>query len=97
MAKGLTLGEVDKLKATLVDTLANDIKEVDHFKVMKTFGKALLSYFDIFTDALVFADLVKKGNTGMALVLGGSLGFSFLFQSIASLALGQPLWVVLLG
>ena len=96
-SKGLTLGEVDQLKACLVNALAVDLKEVDHFKVMKTFGKAVLSYFDIFTDALVFADLVQKGNSRMALVQGGSLGFSFFGQSFMSLALGQPIWVALLG
>ena len=97
VAKGLTLAEADKLKGALVNALAVDIKEFDHFKVMKTFGKAILSYFDIITDVLVLVDLVTKGNTRMAVVQGVSLGFSFLFQSVLSLALGQPLWVVLLG
>ena len=97
VAKGLTLAEADKLKGALVNALAVDIKEVDHFKVMKTFGKAILSYFDIITDVLVLVDLAMKGNTRMAVVQGVSLGFSFLCQSIVSLAVGQPIWVVLLG
>mmetsp|Transcript_6400 Transcript_6400/g.12218 ORF Transcript_6400/g.12218 Transcript_6400/m.12218 type:complete len:187 (-) Transcript_6400:18-578(-) len=77
VAKGLTPAEADKLKGSLVNALAVDIKEVDHFKVMKTFGKAILSYFDIVTDVLVLVDLATKGNTRMAVVQGVSLGFSF--------------------
>ena len=63
---------------------------------MKTFGKTLLSYFDIITDVLVLVDLIKR-NSRMALVQGISLGVSFLFQSVLSLAMGQRAWVVLSG
>uniref|UniRef100_A0A6T5THP8 XK-related protein n=1 Tax=Triparma pacifica TaxID=91992 RepID=A0A6T5THP8_9STRA len=80
-----------------MNVLAVDIKEVDHYKVMKTFGKALLSYFDIVTDVLVLLDLIAKQNTRMALIQGISFGVSFLIQSIISIAFGQPLWVVLSG
>ena len=64
---------------------------------MKTFRKAILSYFDMVTDVLVLVDLATKGNMRMAVVQGVSLGFSFLCQSILSLAFRQPLRVVLLG
>ena len=94
VAKRLTPAEADKLEGALVNALAVDIKEVDHFKVMKTFGKAILSYFDIITDVLVLVDLATKGNTRMAIAQGVSLGFSFLCQYILSLVFGQPLWVV---
>jgi len=95
--KGLSYDEAENLKYDIMNAMAVDIKEVDHFKVMKTFGKALLSYFDIITDVLVLLDLIAKGNTRMALIQGISLGVSFLIQSILSLAMGQPLWVVLSG
>jgi hypothetical protein len=81
----------------IMNAMAVDIKEVDHYKVIKTFGKALLSYFDNITDVLVLVDLIAKNNTRMALIQGISLGFSFLGQSILSLNFGQPLWVVLSG
>ena len=95
--KGLSHDEAENLKYDIMNAMAVDIKEVDHFKVMKTFGRSLLSYFDIITDILILVDLIAKGNTGMALIQGISLGVSFLFQSILSLAMGQPLWVVLSG
>ncbi|GMH61514.1 hypothetical protein TL16_g03274 [Triparma laevis f. inornata] len=58
--------------------------EIDHYKVMKTFEKTLLSYFDIITDVLILVDLIQR-NSRMALVQGISLGVSFLFQSVLSL------------
>ncbi|GMH96388.1 hypothetical protein TrVE_jg1486 [Triparma verrucosa] len=94
--RGLTPAEADDLKYAIVNKLATELKEIDHYKVMKTFGKTLLSYFDIITDILVLVDLIKR-NSRMAVVQGISLGVSFLFQSIISLAMGQPIWVVLSG
>jgi len=97
IVKGFTQDEAENLKYEIMNVLAVDIKEVDHYKVMKTFGKALLSYFDIVTDVLVLLDLIAKQNTRMALIQGISFGVSFLIQSIISIAFGQPLWVVLSG
>ncbi|GMH62912.1 hypothetical protein TL16_g03585 [Triparma laevis f. inornata] len=94
--RGLTGIEADELKYAITNKLATELKDIDHYKVMKTFGKALLSYFDIITDILVLVDLIK-GNSRMALVQGISLGVSFAFQSVFSLAMGQPIWVVLSG
>ncbi|GMH59753.1 hypothetical protein TL16_g02897 [Triparma laevis f. inornata] len=94
--RGLTDVEADELKYAIVNKLATELKDIDHYKVMKTFGKTLLSYFDIITDILVLVDLIER-NSRMALVQGISLGVSFLFQSVLSLACGQPIWVVLSG
>ncbi|GMH57442.1 hypothetical protein TrLO_g15146 [Triparma laevis f. longispina] len=82
--RGLTPAEADELKYAIANKLATELKDIDHHKVMKTFGKALLSYFDIITDILVLVDLIKR-NSRMALVQGISLGVSFLFQSVLSL------------
>ncbi|GMH93418.1 hypothetical protein TL16_g12623 [Triparma laevis f. inornata] len=82
--RGLTPAEADELKYAIANKLATELKDIDHYKVMKTFGKALLSYFDIITDILVLVDLIKR-NSRMALVQGISLGVSFLFQSVLSL------------
>jgi len=71
--KGLSHDEAGNLKYDIMNAMAVDIKEVDHFKVMKTFGRSLLSYFDIITDILILVDLIAKGNTGMALIQGISL------------------------
>ncbi|GMH70076.1 hypothetical protein TL16_g05316 [Triparma laevis f. inornata] len=94
--RGLTPAEADELKYAIANKLATELKDIDHYKVMKTFGKALLSYFDIITDVLVLVDLIKR-NSRMVVVQGISLGVSFAFQSVFSLALGQPIWVVLSG
>lgn len=94
--RGLTPAEADELKYAIANKLATELKDVDHYKVMKTFGKTLLSYFDIIIDILVLVDLIKR-NSRMALVQGISLGVSFFFQSVLSLAAGQPAWVVLSG
>ena len=94
--RGLTPAEADDLKYAIANKLATELKDIDHYKVMKTFGKTLLSYFDIVTDILVLVDLIKR-NSNMALVQGISLGVSFFFQSIMSLAFRQPIWVVLSG
>ncbi|GMH51759.1 hypothetical protein TL16_g01082 [Triparma laevis f. inornata] len=94
--RGLTDVEADELKYAITNKLATELKDIDHYKVMKTFGKALLSYFDIITDILVLVDLIER-NSRMALVQGISLGVSFAFQSVLSLACGQPIWVVLSG
>ncbi|GMH66842.1 hypothetical protein TL16_g04524 [Triparma laevis f. inornata] len=94
--RGLTPAEADELKYAIANKLATELKDIDHYKVMKTFGKALLSYFDIITDILVLVDLIKR-NSRMALVQGISLGVSFSFQSVLSLAFGQPIWVILSG
>ncbi|GMH77054.1 hypothetical protein TrLO_g3750, partial [Triparma laevis f. longispina] len=94
--RGLTNVEADELKYAISNKLATELKDIDHYKVMKTFGKTLLSYFDIITDILVLVDLIKR-NSRMANVQGISLGVSFAFQSVLSLAFGQPIWVVLSG
>mmetsp|Transcript_9050 Transcript_9050/g.16408 ORF Transcript_9050/g.16408 Transcript_9050/m.16408 type:complete len:569 (-) Transcript_9050:166-1872(-) len=94
--RGLTPAEADDLKYAIMNKLATELKDIDHYKVMKTFGKTLLSYFDIITDILVLVDLIKR-NSRMAVVQGISLGVSFSLQSIVSLACGQPIWVVLSG
>ncbi|GMI02639.1 hypothetical protein TrST_g8253 [Triparma strigata] len=94
--RGLTPAEADDLKYAIVNKLSTELKDIDHYKVMKTFGKALLSYFDIITDILILVDLIKR-NSRMAVVQGISLGGSFLFQSIISLACGQPILIVLSG
>ena len=74
IAKGLSEDEASNLNYDIMNAMAVDIKEVDHYKVMKTFGKALLSYFDIVTDVLVLLDLIAKRNTRMAFYSGNFLG-----------------------
>ena len=96
IGKGLTNAEADELKYDIIVKLATEKKEFDPFRVMKVFGKFVLSYFDTTTDILV-AIMLAGTNSTMAIVQGTTLLFSFVVQSVTSYAFGQPMWVVLSG
>ena len=93
---GMAEAEVDRLKTLLIVSIAQQKKEIDRFKVLRGFGKTVISYADIVTDVLVLSTFVKM-NSSMAAIQGLSLGFSMFVQSISSIIFGQPIWVALLG
>jgi len=94
--KGLTSAETDELCHDIIVKIATEKKDFDPFRVMKVFGKFCLSSFDTTTDILITITL-SATSPKMAIVQGGALLFSFVFQSIFSHILGQPTWVVLSG
>ena len=94
--KGLVEEEMNALKIEVIVHIAKEKKAIDTFKVLRIFGKTVISYADIVTDVLVLLEFMLK-NKAMAIIQGISLGLSLLIQCIWSLALGQPLWVGVLG
>jgi len=95
-ALGLSSGECEELLYELATKLFNEKKEVDTFMALKVVGKALVSYFDLVTDVMVFFELLRK-NLTMAVVQGVTLGFSMVLQSLLSWLVGQPKLVALSG
>ena len=55
-----------------------------------------MGYVDMGTDVATMVNYVTL-NRSIAIAQGGILGFSFLVQFLASVTLGQPLWVGLVG
>ena len=94
--KGLTQEEANELKIEAIINLVKEKKEIDTFKVLRVFGKTVISYADIVTDVLVLFEFMVKNQT-MAIIQGLSLGLSMLVQCLGSLVFGQPIWVGLLG
>jgi hypothetical protein len=71
-SRGLINAETDELKYDIIVKLATEKKGFDPFRVMKVFGKFLLSYFDTTTDILVTITLTGTNST-MAIVQGTTL------------------------
>ena len=94
--KGLSDEEINELKIEAIVKVVEEKKEIDTFKVLRVFGKTVISYADIATDVLVLFEFMSK-NKAMAIIQGTSLGFSMLMQCFISLVMGQPIWVGLLG
>ena len=70
--------------------------EYDPYRILSLFFKTMMGYVDLATDIATMALYVKKLPT-IAAVQGGILAFSFVCQCVFSIALGQPLWVGLMG
>ena len=70
--------------------------EYDPYRILSLFFKTMMGYVDLATDVATMALYVKKFPT-IAAVQGGILAFSFVCQCVFSIALGQPLWVGLMG
>ena len=99
--KGLTQEECFDLAIELICERMSAMNKIDTFKVFTSFWKTGMSYADFITDVLVWVQLLKKWqdnvHRALAIAQGVSIGFSLLCQCVASLIMGQPLWVGLAG
>ena len=94
--KGLSDEEINELKIEAIVKVVEEKKEIDTFKVLRVFGKTLISYADTATDVLVLFEFMAKNRT-MAIIQGVSLGFCMLMQFLVSFVFLQPIWMGLLG
>jgi hypothetical protein len=70
--------------------------EYNPYRILSLFFKTMMGYVDLATDIATMAYYASV-NPMVAAVQGGILAFSFVCQCVTSIALGQPLWVGLMG
>jgi hypothetical protein len=70
--------------------------EYNPYRILSLFFKTMMGYVDLATDVATMAYYATV-NPMVAAVQGGILAFSFVCQCVFSIALGQPLWVGLMG
>ena len=71
-------------------------REERPFRILGLFLKTTMGYVDMGSDVATLVKYVTL-NPSIAIAQGCVLGFSFLAQFLSSVALGQPLWVGLVG
>ena len=95
-----TLGLTDAELFTLYDEIEYhhivEKKEANPHKTFWLFLKTAMGYADMGTDIATMVNYATL-NPSIATAQGGILGVSFLAQFLASVGLGQPLWVGLVG
>ena len=93
---GLSESEVNLVLVRIAYLQVVEKAEYDPYRILSLFFKTMMGYLDLATDIATMALYVTKLPT-IAAVQGGILLFSFVMQCVTSLALGQPLWVGLMG
>ena len=93
---GLSDSEVHSALIRIAYLQVVEKAEYDPYRILSLFFKTMMGYVDLVTDIATMALYVEKFPT-IAAVQGGILAFSFVCQCVFSLALGQPLWVGLMG
>ncbi len=73
-----------------------EMAEYNPYRIVSLFLKTMMGYVDLATDIATMVYYVAASPT-IAAVQGTILAFSFVVQCVSSLALGQPLWVGLMG
>lgn len=95
-ANGLTEAEVLLVYRRIVFLQILEKAGFDPNRVLILFLRTLMGFVDLGTDIATMM-FYASVNPVIAIVQGGILAFSFAMQCISSLALGQPLWVGLMG
>ena len=93
---GLSESEVNLVLVRIAYLQVVEKAEYDPYRILSLFFKTMMGYLDLATDIATMALYVSKLPT-IAAVQGGILVFSFVVQCVTSIALGQPLWVGLMG
>jgi hypothetical protein len=93
---GLSKSEVHLALVRIAYLQVLEKAEYDPYRILSLFFKTMMGYVDLATDIATIVLYVNSLPT-IAAVQGGILLFSFVCQCIISLALGQPLWVGLMG
>ena len=93
---GLSDSEVRSALVRIAYLQVVEKAEYNPYRILSMFFKTMMGYVDLATDVATMALYVKKFPT-IAAVQGGILAFSFVCQCVFSIALGQPLWVGLMG
>jgi hypothetical protein len=93
---GLSDSEVHSALVRIAYLQVVEKAEYDPYRILSLFFKTMMGYVDLATDIAAMALYVKKFQM-VAAVQGGILAFSFVCQCVFSIALGQPLWVGLMG
>ena len=96
--KACGLSESDVLLVYRRIAFLQVVEKAEHnpYRILSLFFKTMMGYLDLTTDIATMALYVTKLPT-IAAVQGGILVFSFAVQCVSSIALGQPLWVGLMG
>ena len=93
---GLSESEVHLAWARIAYHQVLEKAEYDPYRILSLFFKTMMGYVDLATDIATMAYYATV-NPVVAAVQGGILAFSFVCQCVFSIALGQPLWVGLMG
>ena len=93
---GLSESEVHLAWARIAYLHLVEKAEYDPYRILSLFFKTMMGYVDLATDVATMAYYATV-KPMVAAVQGGILAFSFVCQCVFSIALGQPLWVGLMG
>ena len=93
---GLSESEVHLALVRIAYLQVVERAEYDPYRILSLFSKTMMGYVDLATDVATMAYYATV-KPMVAAVQGGILVFSFVCQCVFSLALGQPLWVGLVG
>jgi len=93
---GLSESEVQSAWVRIVYLHVVEKAEYDPYRILSLFFKTMMGYVDLATDIATMAYYATV-KPMVAAVQGGILAFSFVCQCVFSIALGQPLWVGLMG
>ena len=93
---GLSESEVHLVFVRIAYLQVVEKAEYNPYRILSLFFKTMMGYVDLATDIATMAYYATV-NPMVAAVQGGILVFSFVMQCVSSIALGQPLWVGLMG
>ena len=94
--KGMTDTELLLLFREIAYHQVMEKAEYDPYRILSLFFKTMMGYVDLATDVATMAYYATV-KPMVAAVQGVILAFSFVCQCVFSIALGQPLWVGLMG
>ena len=93
---GLSESEVHLAWARIAYLQVVEKAEYNPYRILSLFSKTMMGYVDLATDVATMAYYATV-KPMVAAVQGVILAFSFVCQCVFSIALGQPLWVGLMG